>query len=184
MVERFLTQTTFTSQEDFIKNLHIRVPENFNFGYDVVDAWAAEETGPALDQRQGRVPPLHLRRHEARDRPHRRLLPKPRHRPRGHGDAHPETPLRILVQHHRPPQAGRDGHPRHPPADEEGHRLPLPGRGHQDDSLRRRDGHHRPHHRRHAPVAQREDPGQRRKASNTPPPSSSPNTPIPTTTSR
>ena len=43
MVERFLTQTTFTSQEDFIKNLHIRVPENFNFGYDVVDAWAAEE---------------------------------------------------------------------------------------------------------------------------------------------
>ena len=33
MVERFLTQTTFTSQEDFIKNLHIRVPENFNFGY-------------------------------------------------------------------------------------------------------------------------------------------------------
>ncbi len=43
MVERFLTQTTFTSQEDFIKNLHIRVPENFNFGYDVIDAWAAEE---------------------------------------------------------------------------------------------------------------------------------------------
>ena len=43
MLERFLTQTTFTSQEDFIQNLHIRVPENFNFGYDVVDAWAAEE---------------------------------------------------------------------------------------------------------------------------------------------
>ena len=43
MLERFLTQTTFTSQEDFKQNLHIRVPENFNFGYDVVDAWAAEE---------------------------------------------------------------------------------------------------------------------------------------------
>lgn len=42
MLERFLEQTTFTSQEDFIKNFKVRVPENFNFGYDVVDAWAAE----------------------------------------------------------------------------------------------------------------------------------------------
>ena len=42
MLERFLTQTTFTSQEDFKKNLKIIVPENFNFGYDVVDSWAAE----------------------------------------------------------------------------------------------------------------------------------------------
>ena len=42
MVERFLSQTSFSSQEDFIKNLKINVPENFNFGYDVVDAWAAE----------------------------------------------------------------------------------------------------------------------------------------------
>lgn len=39
MVERFLSQTSFTSQEDFIKNFKINVPENFNFGYDVVDAW-------------------------------------------------------------------------------------------------------------------------------------------------
>ncbi|HJA97690.1 MAG TPA: AMP-binding protein [Candidatus Alistipes faecavium] len=43
MVERFLTQTSFTSQEDFIRNLHIRVLENFNFAYDVVDAYAAEQ---------------------------------------------------------------------------------------------------------------------------------------------
>lgn len=43
MLERFITQTHFTSQEDFIKNFHVRVPENFNFGYDVVDAWAAEQ---------------------------------------------------------------------------------------------------------------------------------------------
>ena len=43
MVERFLSQTSFTSQEDFIKNLKINVPENFNFGYDVVDAWAEEQ---------------------------------------------------------------------------------------------------------------------------------------------
>ena len=43
MVERFLSQTSFSSQEDFIKNLKINVPENFNFGYDVVDAWAEEQ---------------------------------------------------------------------------------------------------------------------------------------------
>ena len=36
MLERFIEQTHFTSQEDFIKNLRIKVPENFNFGYDVV----------------------------------------------------------------------------------------------------------------------------------------------------
>ncbi|WP_321333601.1 AMP-binding protein [uncultured Bacteroides sp.] len=43
MVEKFLSQTTFTSQKDFIENLKIKVPENFNFGYDIVDAWAEKE---------------------------------------------------------------------------------------------------------------------------------------------
>ena len=43
MLERFLNQTTFESQEDFKQNFQIKVPDNFNFGYDVVDAWAAEE---------------------------------------------------------------------------------------------------------------------------------------------
>ena len=43
MLERFVKQTKFASQEDFIKNLKIEVPENFNFGYDVVDAWAAQQ---------------------------------------------------------------------------------------------------------------------------------------------
>ena len=43
MLERFVKQTKFASQEDFIKNLKIEVPENFNFGYDIVDAWAAEQ---------------------------------------------------------------------------------------------------------------------------------------------
>ena len=40
MVEKFLQQTKFSSQEDFIRNFKIKVPENFNFGYDVVDEWA------------------------------------------------------------------------------------------------------------------------------------------------
>ena len=49
MLERFLKQTHFTSQQDFIENLKINVPDNFNFGYDVVDAWAAEQPDkPAL----------------------------------------------------------------------------------------------------------------------------------------
>ena len=43
MLERFVGQTSFVSQEDFKKNFKVNVPENFNFGYDVVDAWAEEE---------------------------------------------------------------------------------------------------------------------------------------------
>ena len=43
MLERFVKQTEYASQEDFVKNFKIEVPENFNFGYDVVDAWAAEQ---------------------------------------------------------------------------------------------------------------------------------------------
>ena len=42
MIERFLKKTCFTSMQDFRENLEIIVPENFNFGYDVVDAWAQE----------------------------------------------------------------------------------------------------------------------------------------------
>lgn len=42
MVHKYLKQTSFTSQEDFNKNFELTVPENFNFGYDIVDAWAEE----------------------------------------------------------------------------------------------------------------------------------------------
>ncbi len=43
MVERFLSQTSFTSVEDFKEHLHFKIKENFNFAYDVVDAWAEEQ---------------------------------------------------------------------------------------------------------------------------------------------
>ena len=43
MVERFLKQTSFSSVDDFKKNLHFIIPENFNFAYDVMDVWAAEQ---------------------------------------------------------------------------------------------------------------------------------------------
>ncbi|MDD2243031.1 MAG: AMP-binding protein [Dysgonamonadaceae bacterium] len=42
MLEKFVKQTEFTSQQDFIENYKIDVPENFNFAYDIVDEWATK----------------------------------------------------------------------------------------------------------------------------------------------
>jgi acetyl-CoA synthetase len=43
MLENFLTKTTFDSYQDFIENFKIRIPENFNFAFDVVDEYARTE---------------------------------------------------------------------------------------------------------------------------------------------
>lgn len=43
MLERFMDKTDFSSYEDFMANFKVNVPENFNFGYDVVDAWAEKD---------------------------------------------------------------------------------------------------------------------------------------------
>ena len=43
MIERFLKQTTFVSQEDYEKNLEFIIPEHFNFAYDVMDQWAEQK---------------------------------------------------------------------------------------------------------------------------------------------
>lgn len=43
MIERFLRQTTFSSQDDYARNLEFIIPENFNFAYDVMDEWAKEQ---------------------------------------------------------------------------------------------------------------------------------------------
>ncbi|WP_289858174.1 AMP-binding protein [uncultured Muribaculum sp.] len=49
MIENFLEKTEFSSYNDFMENFHVRVPENFNFAYDVVDRWADEDPDkPAL----------------------------------------------------------------------------------------------------------------------------------------
>lgn len=49
MLERFLEKCEFDSLEDFRKNYRVRVPENFNFAYDVVDEWARTDPDkPAL----------------------------------------------------------------------------------------------------------------------------------------
>ena len=43
MIEKFLNKTSFFSYEDFLENYKVNVPEDFNFGYDIVDAYAAEQ---------------------------------------------------------------------------------------------------------------------------------------------
>ncbi|MBQ3155222.1 MAG: AMP-binding protein [Clostridia bacterium] len=43
MLEKFLPRIEFDSYEDFKANYSVRVPEGFNFAYDVVDAWAEQE---------------------------------------------------------------------------------------------------------------------------------------------
>ena len=37
LLEKFLTKTEFSSYEDFIENYNVKIPENFNFAFDVVD---------------------------------------------------------------------------------------------------------------------------------------------------
>ena len=43
LLNKYLPQIEFSSYEEFKEKLTINVPEDFNFGYDVVDAWAKEE---------------------------------------------------------------------------------------------------------------------------------------------
>ncbi|MBW4769266.1 AMP-binding protein [Hoylesella nanceiensis] len=43
MLERFLKQVSFHSEEDYNKNLEFIIPQNFNFAYDVMDVWAQEK---------------------------------------------------------------------------------------------------------------------------------------------
>ena len=40
LLDRFLPRTEFDSYEDFKENYRVNVPYNFNFGFDVVDAWS------------------------------------------------------------------------------------------------------------------------------------------------
>ena len=43
LLNRFLPQIEFESYEEFREKFTINVPEDFNFGFDVVDAWAEHE---------------------------------------------------------------------------------------------------------------------------------------------
>ncbi len=43
LIDRFLEKTEFESYDDFMQNYKVKVPEDFNFGYDVIDVYAAEQ---------------------------------------------------------------------------------------------------------------------------------------------
>ncbi len=43
LLDRFLPRIEFDSYEDFKANYKVNVPENFNFGFDIVDEWAKQE---------------------------------------------------------------------------------------------------------------------------------------------
>lgn len=43
LLDRFLPRIEFDSYEDFKENYKVNVPEDFNFGFDIVDAWADQE---------------------------------------------------------------------------------------------------------------------------------------------
>ncbi len=42
MIEHFINKINFDSYEDFLENFHVNVPNDFNFGYDVIDRYAEE----------------------------------------------------------------------------------------------------------------------------------------------
>ena len=49
MIEKYINRTEFDSYEDLKNNYRVTVPADFNFAYDIVDAWAKEDPyRPAL----------------------------------------------------------------------------------------------------------------------------------------
>ncbi|MDR2499404.1 MAG: AMP-binding protein [Tannerellaceae bacterium] len=40
MLEKFVSKVSYESYDDFVSNFRVIVPDNFNFGFDVVDEWA------------------------------------------------------------------------------------------------------------------------------------------------
>lgn len=43
MLSKYLEKTEFSSYEDFKVNYKVKTPENFNFGFDIVDGWAEKK---------------------------------------------------------------------------------------------------------------------------------------------
>lgn len=42
LLSQFVSKTNFESYEDFQENFRILVPKNFNFAYDIVDAYSRD----------------------------------------------------------------------------------------------------------------------------------------------
>ena len=45
MLHKYLPRVDFDSYEDFKENYTVSVPDDFNFGFDIVDGWAEAEPG-------------------------------------------------------------------------------------------------------------------------------------------
>jgi len=45
VLEKYLPRTEFHSYEDFIENYKVEIPEDFNFGFDIIDGWAEHHPG-------------------------------------------------------------------------------------------------------------------------------------------
>ena len=43
LLDRYLPRMEFDSYEDFKENYKVNVPEDFNFGFDIVDEWEDQE---------------------------------------------------------------------------------------------------------------------------------------------
>ena len=138
------------------------VPENFNFGYDVVDALAAQKpdklamiwTNVAGAERRFTFADI--------KRESDRAAAFFAQQGVGKGDSVmliPQAARRVLVLHRRAAQARRGGHPCHPPAHRQGRGLPGQRRRHQDGGVHRRRRGGRPCGRGPARVPHPDAPG-------------------------
>ena len=44
MLDKYLPRTEFNSYEDFVENYKVDIPEDFNFGFDIIDGWAKRDS--------------------------------------------------------------------------------------------------------------------------------------------
>lgn len=141
MIERFLKQTKFTSEQDFKEHLEFIIPEDFNFAYDVMDEWAkikpdhvallwASERGEEI-----RFTYKDLKEQSDKAAAYFQSL----------GIGHDDKVMLILKRHYqwwarhaRSPQVGCRSHPCHPHAYQARHRLPQQCSKREGDYLLRR----------------------------------------------
>lgn len=43
LLDKYLPRIEFDSYEDFKENYRVNIPDDFNFGFDIVDEWAKQE---------------------------------------------------------------------------------------------------------------------------------------------
>ena len=141
LLPKFVSRVDFKSYEDFKENLKILVPENFNFAYDVVDAYAAENPDKRAlvwcnDHGEEKIitfKDLKIMSDRAAN-----LFSKYGLK-RGYGHAHPQEPLGVLGLHGGLKQNRGNLHSFHTYAQGQGLRLSHQEGRSEDDRLHRRE---------------------------------------------